>query len=59
MDGGSIMGRLTVVMPDELEMRLREHLVRAYGLKYFGKISEFVSNVVKKRLDELDGKEET
>jgi predicted small metal-binding protein len=51
------MGRLTVVMSDELEMRLREHLVKAHGLKYFGKISEFVSNAVKKSLNELDGKE--
>lgn len=53
------MGRLTVVMPDELEMRLREHLVRTFGLKYFGRISEFVSDSVKKCLDELDGKEGT
>ncbi len=51
------MGRLTVVMPDNLETRLREHLVKNYGLKYFGKISVFVSDAVAKHLDELDGKE--
>lgn len=51
------MGRLTVVMPDKLETKLREHLVRTYGLKYFGKISVFVSDAVNKRLSELDGKE--
>jgi len=51
------VGRLTVVMPDDLEMRLREHLVRAHGLRYFGRISEFVTGAVKKSLDDLDGKE--
>lgn len=51
------MGRLTVVMSDELEMKLREHLVRVHGLKYFGKISEFVSSAVEKFLDDLNGKE--
>ncbi len=51
------MGRLTVVMSDELEMRLRGHLVRVHGLKYFGKISEFVSSAVEKFLNDLDGKE--
>lgn len=49
------MGRLTVVMSDMLETRLREHLVKTYGLKYFGKISEFISDAVTKHLSELDG----
>ncbi len=51
------MGRLTVVMPDKLETKLREHLVKTHGLKYFGKISVFVCDAVNKRLSEVDGKE--
>ena len=53
------MGNVTIVFPDELEDRLRQHFYEKHGLKVpRGAISEFVSEAVRKRLDQLETRTE-
>jgi len=51
------MGRLFIVVPDELEERLREYLHRKYGYKYYGKISEIAVKALERELDRLERSE--
>jgi len=45
------MGRVTVVLPDELEKRFREYLFRKYGYKYYGKLSKHIAEALERWLD--------
>lgn len=52
------MGRISVILPDELEERFRNYLYSIHGWKHHGKISEMISEALEKHLDELEGKGE-
>ena len=49
------MARISVILPDELEERLRTYLYKTYGWKHKGKQSEIIAEALKKYLDELEG----
>ena len=51
------MGRINVVLPDELEERFRMYLLREYGLKWKGKISEHMTEALSEWLDNKEGVE--
>lgn len=56
---GEKMGRLSIVFPDELEDRLRQHFYEEYGLRIpRGVISKFVVEAVAEKLDKLKEKDE-
>ena len=48
------MGRINVVVSDELYERFRLYLHRKYGWKAHGRISEFVARAVERELDRLE-----
>lgn len=51
------MARLLVVIPDELEKRLREHISNRYRGKTHGFISYTVTEALERYLQEEEGKD--
>ena len=51
-------GRLFITTPDKLETRLRNYLIKKYGLVIHGKISPFVCEAIKEKLDSVEALEE-
>jgi len=52
------MGRLSAVLPDELEERLRRYFQKIYGLRIpRGVISTFIADAVREKLDRLEAEE--
>jgi len=45
------MGKLTVIIDDELERRLRRYVTRMYPVKPFGKLSLIVSQAIEEYLN--------
>jgi len=44
------MGKLTVIMDNKLERRLRRYVTRTYSAKPFGKLSSTVSQAIEEYL---------
>jgi predicted DNA-binding protein len=51
-----VMAKLLVVIPDELEKRLREHISNRYRGKTQGFISYTVTEAIERYLQEEEGK---
>ena len=45
------MGKLSVVIPDDLEDRFRRWLVSKYGLKFRGKMGKHIAEAIEEFLD--------
>ena len=48
------MGRLTVIIPDDLEERYRQWLLKKYGLKFSKKIGKHVADALEDFLDKQE-----
>lgn len=45
------MGKITIIIDDELEQRLRKYIFKRYEAKWYGKLSEVIEEAVKEHLD--------
>lgn len=45
------MGRLTIILEDDLEKRLREYIARNYAEETYGKISQIINESLRRFLD--------
>jgi len=45
------MGKLTVIMDDKIERKLRKYVTRTYPVKPFGKLSSTVSQAIEEYLN--------
>ena len=52
------MARIQALIPDELDERIRRHLLKRYGIHLHGKISEIVREALELYLDKVEAEEE-
>ncbi len=45
------LGRLTIILEDDLEKRLREYIARNYAEETYGKISQIINESLRRFLD--------